>query len=90
MARFNVAILEVKNFNESVAMSTLKKKFQSSHLIFSLNKNFSDTYAEMLDRICKYAQAEEEEAILRQAKKDKIEKKRPRENDERTKNSNRS
>ena len=52
-------------------MSTLKRGLQSNRLIFSLNKNFSNTYNEILDRMCKYAQAEEEEAILRQTKKDK-------------------
>ena len=68
MAHFNTAILEVKNFNESVAMSALKRRLQSNHLIFSLNKNFLDTYDKMLDRMRKYAHIEEEAILGRQRK----------------------
>ena len=82
MAHFNAAILEVKNFNESVVMSALKRRLQSNLLIFSLNKNFLNTYDEILNRMHKYAQAEKEEAILRQTKKDKNEKKQLREDHE--------
>ena len=82
MARFNTATLEVKIFNEAVVISTLKRGLRSNRLIFFLNKNFSDTYDKIFDRVRKYAQVEEEEASLRQAKKDKNEKKRSRENDE--------
>ena len=46
-------------------MSALKRRLWSNRLIFSLNKDFSDIYDEMLDRVCKYAQTEKEEAILR-------------------------
>ena len=46
-------------------MSALKRRLQSNRLIFFLNKNFSDTYDEILDRARKHAQVKEEEAILR-------------------------
>ena len=48
---------------------------EQSFGLFFFNKNFLDTYDEILDQICKYTQAKEEEAILRQTKKDKNEKK---------------
>ena len=47
-ARFNAATLEVKNFNESVAMIALKQRFKSNCLIFSLNKKYLDNYEQML------------------------------------------
>ena len=46
-------------------MSALKKRLQSNHLVFSLNKNFPDIYDKILNRMRKYAQTEEEKAILR-------------------------
>ena len=81
VACFNAATLEVKNFDEIVAMSILKRRVWSNRLIFSLNKNFSDTYNEMLDQMWKYAQTEKEEAITKQTNKNKNknEKKQPRE-----------
>ena len=81
MARFNAATLEVKNFNEFVAMTALKQRFKSNNLIFFSNKNYPDNYEQILFRIQKYAQDEEEESILYQAKEEKNGKKWPQEED---------
>ena len=81
VAHFNATTLKLKNFNESVVMSALKRRLQSNRLVFSLNKNFSNIYDEMLDRMHKYAQAEKE-AILRQVRNDKNGKKRSTKNNE--------
>ena len=64
-----------KNFNESIVMVALKQGLHSNWLIFFFNKNYLDTYEQILVHIQKYAQAEEKESILYQAKKEKSEKK---------------
>ena len=81
MVCFNVVILKVKNFNESIAISTLKLGLWSNQLIFSLNKKISDTYDEMLTRVRKYAQVEEEEKLNKQVRKNKNGNKQPHEED---------
>ena len=52
-------------------MAALKQGLKSNRLIFSLNKNYSDNYEQMLIRVRKYAQTEEEESIFHQARKEK-------------------
>lgn len=49
VAYFNIATLEVKNLNEFITMSTLKRGLQNDCLAFSLDKNFSRSYTELLE-----------------------------------------
>ena len=39
MAHFNAATLEVKNLNEDMAISTMKKDLRGSRFTYSLDKN---------------------------------------------------
>ena len=78
MVHFNMAILKVKDFNEFVTMFALKWGVKSYRLIFFLNKNFLENYEAILDRIQKYAHAEEEKKLnKKEKKKDKEGKKQP-------------
>ena len=81
MVHFNIAMFEVRNFNKSVVISTLKQRLRSNYLIFSLNKKFSNTYDEMLAWVQKYTQAKEKEIINKQVKKEKNGKKQSCEKD---------
>lgn len=53
----NTAILEVRDLNESITMSTLKQGFQNGHLSFSLDKTIPKSYVELLAYARKYVQA---------------------------------
>ena len=79
MTHFNMAILEVKYFNESITMLVLKRELRSYCLIFFLNKNFLKNYGGMLARIWKYAHAKEEKKLSKKEKKNKEKKKQPHE-----------
>lgn len=59
VAHFNTATLKVQDLNESVALLAMKKGLQSSIFTFFLDKKFSKTYLELLERMHKYALAEE-------------------------------
>lgn len=55
VAHFNAATLEVKNLNESIMMSVLKRGLRNGCLTFSLDKNFLGSYAELLECATEYA-----------------------------------
>ena len=57
--RFNVAVLEVRNLHQSVAMVALKGGLQKNDLLFSLEKKYPRDFANLLARAEGYARAEE-------------------------------
>ena len=57
--RFNVAALEVRNLDQSVAMAALKGGLQENDLLFSLEKKYPRDFADLLARAEGYARAEE-------------------------------
>lgn len=59
VAHFNATILEVRDLNESIVMSTSKRGLWNSHLSFSLDKKFLRNYAKLFEHAKKYAQMEE-------------------------------
>ena len=57
--RFNVAVLEVQNLYQSVAMAALKGGLQKNDLLFSLEKKYPRDFADFLARAEGYARAKE-------------------------------
>lgn len=70
VAHSNAPILEVKDINESVAVSALKRELQSDGLSFFLDKFFLRNYANFLMHAGKYVQADKS-YFLDQKKKGK-------------------
>ena len=59
MARFNAAMLKVKDLNEDMAISAMKRELRGSRFTYSLHKTFSQTYAELLEHAYKYMHMDE-------------------------------
>ena len=59
MARFNVATLEVRDLNEDMAISTMKRGLRGSRFTYSLNKTLSRIYTELLEHAYKYIHTDE-------------------------------
>ena len=59
MARFNAATLEVRDLNEDMAISTMKRGLRASRFTYFLDKTLPRTYAELLERAYKYMHADE-------------------------------
>ena len=59
VARFNAATLEVRDLNEDMAVSAMKRGLRSSRFTYSLDKTLPRTYAELLERAYKYMRADE-------------------------------
>ena len=59
VARFNAAMLEVKDLNENMAISAMKKGSRRSQFTYSLNKTLPRTYAKLLEHAYKYMRADE-------------------------------
>ena len=57
--RFNTAMLEVRDLNEDMAISAMKRGLKGSRLTYSLDKTIPRTYAELLERAYKYMHADE-------------------------------
>ena len=57
--RFNVAALEVRNLDQSVAMAALKGGLQKNDLLFFLEKKYPRDFVDLLARAEGYARAEE-------------------------------
>ena len=57
--RFNIAALEVRNLDQSVAMAALKGGLQKNDLLYSLEKKYPRDFADLLARAEGYARAEE-------------------------------
>ena len=66
MVRFNAATLEIKDLNEDMAISIMKRDLRESRLTYSLDKTLSRTYAELLKRTYKYMHADEGASDQRQ------------------------
>ena len=67
-AYFNIATLEVRDLNESIAITAMKWGLQSSKFIYFLDKILFQTYAEILDCTQKYIRTEEGATDWRQSK----------------------
>ena len=59
MVRFNAATLEVRDLNEDMAISAIKRGLKGSRFIYFLDKTLLRTYAELLERAYKYMHADE-------------------------------
>ena len=59
MVRFNMATLEVRDLNEDMAMSAMKRDLRGSRFIYSLNKTLPWTYVELLEHTYKYIHVDE-------------------------------
>ena len=68
VARFNMAMLEVKDLNENMAISTMKRGLRGFRFIYSLDKTLPRTYAELLEHVYKYMRADEGAFDRRQTK----------------------
>ena len=77
MARFNAATLEVKDLNEDMAISTMKRNLRRSRFIYSLDKTLFQIYAELLEHVYKYIRTDEATSDRRQTE-DKGQKKKNR------------
>ena len=53
--RFNVAALEVRNLDQSIAMAALKGGLQKNDLLFSLEKKYPRNFADLLAQAEGYA-----------------------------------
>ncbi len=62
---FTAATWEVRELDQSIAMSALKTGARSYRFLFSIEKNFPADLTEMLVRARKYAKAEEAVAVRR-------------------------
>ena len=59
VAHFNVATLEIRELNEDMAISIMKRGMRGSRFTYSLNKTLSRIYAELLKRAYKYIHTDE-------------------------------
>ena len=59
VARFNAAILEVRDLNEDMTMSAIKRGLRGFRFTYSLDKTLLLIYAELLKRAYKYIRMDE-------------------------------
>ena len=59
VARFNTTTLEVRDLNEDMAISTMKRGPRGSKFSYSLDKTFFQIYAELLEHAYKYIRTNE-------------------------------
>ena len=59
MVRFNAATLEVRDLNEDMAISAMKRGLRASRFTYSLDKTLPRTYAELLEHAYNYMRADE-------------------------------
>ena len=57
--RFNAATLEIRDLNEDMAISAMKRGLRRSQFTYSLDKTLPRTYVELLERAYKYMCADE-------------------------------
>ena len=57
--RFNETTLEVRDLNEDMAISAMKRGLRASRFTYSLDKTLPRTYVELLERAYKYMRADE-------------------------------
>ena len=68
VARFNAATLEVKDLNENMTISIMKRGLRGSRFTYSLDKTLHWTYVELLKRAYKYMRADKGASDRRQTK----------------------
>ena len=59
VTRFNAAMLEVRDLNEDMAISAMKRGLRGSRFIYFLDKTLPRMYAKLLERTYKYMRADE-------------------------------
>ena len=59
MFRFNTIILEVKDLNEDMTISAMKRDLRRFQFIYSLDKTLLQTYVELLEHAYKYMRMDE-------------------------------
>ncbi|XP_073103482.1 uncharacterized protein [Elaeis guineensis] len=57
--RFNAATLEVRDLNEDMAISAMKRRLRGSRFTYSLDKTLPRIYVELMERAYKYMRADE-------------------------------
>ena len=60
MTHFNATTLELKDLNEDMAISAMKRDLRRSRFTYSLDKTLPQTYVELLEHAYKYMCADEE------------------------------
>ena len=66
MARFNATMLEVRDLNKDMTISTIKRDLRGSRFTYSLDKILPRTYAELLECVYKYMRMDEGASDQRQ------------------------
>ena len=66
MTRFNTTTLEVRDLNEDMAISTMKRDPRRSRFTYSLDKTLSQTYAKLLEYAYKCMRTDEGASDRRQ------------------------
>ena len=59
VVRFNKATLEVKDLNEDMTISAMKRGLRGSRFTYSLDKTLPRTYVELLEHVYKYIHVDE-------------------------------
>ena len=59
VTRFNTATLKVRDLNEDMAISTMKRGLRASRFTYSLGKILPQTYAELREHAYKYMHVDE-------------------------------
>ena len=67
VVRFNAATLEVKDLNEDMAISAMKRGLRGSRFTYFLDKNHLRTYSELLECAYKLIHIDEGTSDRRQA-----------------------
>ena len=60
VVRFNAAMLEVRDLNEDMAISTIKRDLRMSRFTYSLDKTLLQIYAKLLECAYKYIRMDED------------------------------
>ena len=79
MARFNATTLEVRDLNEDMAISAMKRGLRGSKFTYSLDKTLSQIYAKLLEHAYKYIRTDEAASDRRQIE-EKCQKKKQKKN----------
>ena len=69
MARFNAATLEVRDLNEDMTISAMKRSMRRSRFTYSLDKTLPQIYAKLLKYAYKYIRTDEAASDQRQTDK---------------------
>ena len=59
VAHFNATTLEVRDLNEDMAISAMKRGLRGSRFTYSLDKTLLQTYTELLEHAYKYIHEDE-------------------------------